>query len=152
MRLSVASILIIVAAVITAAVGSAYVTYWWYAAGPSEPTGANPSADGTRALHGVPFRLSEITANLRSENGRAAFVRTVITLEVVDQESARLLAQQEDRVRDRIISILRGFTATQIEAPGGTDRIKEEIKRQIDPLLDRGEVLDVLFSELVVAR
>lgn len=152
MRFSLATVLVLIAAVLVAAVGSAYVTFWWFGGGSAETATADPATSpDLPPVKGVPVLVPDLTVSLGSSSNRSAYVRTDITLEVVDTQSATHLEEQMHRVRDRIIDVFFRFTAQQIEAPGGTAKVKEEIKNAIDPLLERGEVLDVLFSELVVA-
>ena len=97
-------------------------------------------------------RIENITADLRNPNRNTAFVRATVVLEVPDSRTASELQEREYRLRDAIIAVFRSYSADEVEAEEGAERLKLEIKDAIDPLMSRGEVLGVFFHELVVQR
>lgn len=150
MRLTLPNIIAIVAVVLFGAVGSAYITSWYFQRQATE-VAVELAAESSPRPGGV-VRIENITADLRSPNRSTAFVRATVVLEVPDSRTATELKEREYRLRDSIIAVLRSYAADEIEAEEGVERLKLEIKDAIDPLVNRGEVLGVFFHELVVQR
>lgn len=150
MRITLPNILVIVAVVILGAVGSAYVTSWFFQQQDTEAS--KEVLPQNSSVIGAVVHIDNLTADLRTVNRSTAFVRANVTIEVPDRRTATELEEREYRLRDAIIAVLRSFTADEVEAEEGAERMKQEIKNAIDPLLSRGETLGVFFTELVVQR
>lgn len=150
MRITLPNILVIVAVVILGALGSAYVTSWYFQQQTSDEANENPVDSAPQG--GAVVQIENITADLRHGNRNTAFVRATVVLEVPDRRTAAELEEREYRLRDAIIAVLRSFAADEVEAEEGAERLKLEIKNAVDPLLPRGEILGVFFYELVVQR
>lgn len=150
MRITLPTILGIVAIVLLGAFGSAFITSWYFQKQDAEL--AKEAISDQTPLAGAIVSIENLTADLRTANRSTAFVRTTVILEVPDRRTAAELEEREYRLRDAIIAVLRSFSADEVEAEEGADRMKHEIKNAIDPLLNRGEVLGVFFNELVVQR
>ena len=78
------------------------------------------------------------------------FIQTRITFELDNRRDVSELEKSEVQVRDRIISVLRKFTADELARPEGIGRLKVELIETVSPLLLDGFITDVFFTELVV--
>jgi len=54
------------------------------------------------------------------------------------------------RLRDRILTVLTAKSFMELVSPLGKENLRHEIQVELDPLIDSGNVQDVLFSEFVV--
>ncbi len=150
MRLTLPNILVIAAIIVVGALGSAYITSWYFQRQAADVM--NETASESAPRPGGVVRIENITADLRSPNRNTAFVRATVVLEVPDSRTAVELQERDYRLRDAIIAVLRSYSADEVEAEEGAERLKLEIKDAIDSLVNRGEVLGVFFHELVVQR
>jgi flagellar FliL protein len=54
------------------------------------------------------------------------------------------------KLRDRVLTLLTSKSAEELISPLGKEGFRREIKSVLGPLLDGGEIQEVLFSEFVV--
>ena len=54
------------------------------------------------------------------------------------------------RLRDRILTLLTSKTYRQLNDAKGKEVFRKEIRERLNPLLEKGEVKEVLFSDFVV--
>lgn len=54
------------------------------------------------------------------------------------------------KMRDRVLTLLTSKSAEELISPLGKEGFRREIKTVLGPLLDGGEIQEVLFSEFVV--
>lgn len=54
------------------------------------------------------------------------------------------------RMRDRVLTLITSKTLEDLIGPLGKEGLRREIKAHLEPLLEQGQIQDVLFSEFVV--
>ncbi len=54
------------------------------------------------------------------------------------------------KIRDRTLTLIASKTYDELITPLGKESLRREVKARINPLLEDGEVEDVLFSEFMV--
>lgn len=150
MRLSVVNIVLVVALVFGAAVGSAYLIYWAF----TKDTTAAAVVDGpvlnlaqTADPMGPTVALGSFTVNLAGGN---RYLRTEIVIELTERHSVKEIENRTPQVRDSIIAVIRQYSSNELSAPGGDLRLKESIAEALNPLLTRGRVTGVFFTSWVV--
>ncbi|BCZ18255.1 Flagellar basal body-associated protein FliL [Helicobacter sp. NHP19-003] len=87
--------------------------------------------------------------NLITQNGRR-YLKTSITLELSD---AKLLAEvktKETAIKDTIIEILSSKSIEEISTLKGKNKLKEEVRNNINSFLIDGYVKNVFFTDFVI--
>ncbi len=54
------------------------------------------------------------------------------------------------RIYDRVLTLLTTKTADQLNDPKGKEELRVEIRDQLNPMMTKGKVKEVLFSDFVV--
>ena len=143
-------IIMAVALVIIAAVGSAYVTFLVFSRSSVE-VAAVGQEEPDKGQFGPVHQVGEFTVNLMVPQGFSPrFVRTGLVVEVTDKKCIAELARRDPQVRDAVISILRTKTQEDISGAAGMEKLRQELGRAISGLLSEGSIANVYFTELVV--
>ncbi len=137
-----------IALVVIAAMGSAYITFLVFSRSVGVVSGqAAVEKQGYGPIH----EIGEFTVNLMVPPGFAPrFVRTGVAVEVSDKRCLTELTQREAQVRDAVIAILRSKTHDDIAGASGMEKLRHEIAGAISDLLQGGKVVNVFFTDLVV--
>lgn len=147
------ALVVAVAMVILATVGSAFATYLIFAGGSPGGFGANEVSsslsDGQREPIGPTFSAGDFTVNLAS-NGPTRFIRTGLVMEVSEGRTVGELEERRPQVRDRVIAILRARSTSDLNQANGLEDLRESIMESVNELLIRGTVVNVYFIDLVV--
>jgi flagellar FliL protein len=138
-----------VALVIVAAVGSAYITFLVFSRSNTE-VAAIGQEQSKRGEFGPVHQVGEFTVNLMVPQGFSPrFVRTGLVVEVSDKKCISELARRDPQIRDAVISILRTKTQEDIQGAAGMERLRRELTAAISDLVE-GDIANVYFTELVV--
>ena len=95
------------------------------------------------------YDLPEMTVNLASE-GRAAYLRVRIALEVADKSVISQIEPYLPRILDAFQIYLRELRPSDLEGSSGLVRLKEELLRRINTAVHPARVDGVLFKEILV--
>ncbi|MGI6036934.1 MAG: flagellar basal body-associated FliL family protein [Limnochordia bacterium] len=147
------TIIILVAFLLLATTGTAYITYLLFSGGQAVVNNQEPASISESRPLGPTFETDTFTVNLRQGPGHigaARYLRARLVLEASDQKVLEELETRAPQVRDRIIKILRSKTVEEINEPQAAERLQKEIIDQLNPLLNQGEVIDIYFTDLVV--
>lgn len=94
------------------------------------------------------FELDEVTVNLTDEDS-SRYLKASIYL---GYDNSKLTSELEDKkpiITDAVISILRSKKAEDI-VPKNMENIKMEIIQRINPMLKKGKLNNVYFTDLIV--
>ena len=106
--------------------------------------------DTTKALEiGPIYPLDPFTVNLKS-NGATRYLKCTINLEIDAPETQPELDKLKPAIRDIIIRILSSKTVPEISTAKGKEKLKEEIKKNINSILATGEIRNVYFTAFVI--
>jgi len=79
----------------------------------------------------------KFTVNLQSEDGTSHYLQVPkLELEMADEASAKKVEERKAKVSDRINSALRSKTVKDMLAPGSDLKLKEELKKVINDVLE----------------
>lgn len=92
--------------------------------------------------------LGEFVVNVQHQRS-LRIVRTEISLEMVGGDPVETLEKNRPKIRDAIISVLRGSGEEAIEDPTASD-LKEQIAGEVNRILGEEKVRNVFFTEFVV--
>jgi len=95
------------------------------------------------------YPLDRFIVNLVSNNANR-YLKCKIDLELDSPELQQEIDKKLPAIRDLIIRILSSKTVEEIQTAKGKEKLKEEIKRKINQMLDTGEVRNVYFTEFVI--
>lgn len=98
------------------------------------------------------FALDEFLVNLKSDNS-TRYLKTKIYIGYSDSKEVKdfetELTDKKPIIRDAINSVLRTKKAEDF-SEAGVEQLKEQIKNRINPVLGKGQIVDVYFSEILV--
>jgi flagellar FliL protein len=94
--------------------------------------------------------LPDITVNLSSADGRVAFLKVKVSLEVSDKATVEKITPALPRVLDAFQVYLRELRVSDLDGSAGLYRVKEELQRRINTAIHPARVDAVLFKEILV--
>jgi flagellar FliL protein len=97
--------------------------------------------------------LEPFTVNLQPENGDQ-YLQVQFTLQVANAENAELIKSNMAKVRSRVLLLLSGKRASEINTVEGKKALAKEIVAALkQPFVDKGQpqlVSDVLFTAFII--
>ncbi|MEW6191831.1 MAG: flagellar basal body-associated FliL family protein [Bacillota bacterium] len=96
------------------------------------------------------LKLESIVVNLADQDANHYLRITVVLAFPGDEKTAEEIAEKEFELRDRIIQLLRTKHYAEVSTPDCTEKLKEEITREINRHLGEHEISDVYLSEFLV--
>lgn len=142
-------LIVAVALVILATVGSAFATYLIFRSGSAqESSGAETIS--TRKAMGPTYPVGQFTLNLTSSTNQQRFIRTEIVLETSGKKVVTQLENRAPQVRDQLITLLRSRTPEQLNNETGMELLRLDIIKAINSFVNNGEITDVFFIDLIV--
>ncbi|WP_268049123.1 flagellar basal body-associated FliL family protein [Clostridium ganghwense] len=141
-------IIVLLAAVLVA--GGSFAGYMIAGKLNSQKTVQN--AGKKAVLNQKTFALDEFLVNLKAENS-TRYLKTKIYIGYSDTKETKELEEEltnkKPILRDAVNSTLRTKKAEDF-TEAGVEQLKEEIKNKINPLIEKGEIVNVYFSEILV--
>lgn len=122
--------------------------YWWLSRTPGLEAAPREVPLSARGL--VP--LDTFMVNL-ADGGGTRFLKCSLQLVLDSPRSADTVTATPvvvSRVRSEILELLTEQTATELVTTEGKAALKTAIAARLEPVLEGGKVIDVLFSEFVV--
>lgn len=117
--------------------------------------GGDARAAGAAAEEEPPAGLlpmETFLANVADRSGER-FARLELKLAVVPKEKVDEIENDPllmARMRDRVLTLLTSKTFEELSDPMGKEGFRSEIRMRLSPLVEDGEIKEVLFSEFVV--
>lgn len=99
---------------------------------------------------GPTYDVGEFTLNLTSTTNQLRFIRTRIVLETTDSKVVSQLEKRAPQIRDQLISLLRSRTVEQLSSAEGMELLRFDIIKSMNTLVERGEITDVFFIDLIL--
>ena len=115
--------------------------------------GDGESEEHAQADAGAPpvfYELPEFLVNLDSPGGVTKYLKLRVSLEVADAEVGAHLDTVMPRVNDEFQVYLRELRLEDLKGSAGSIRLKEELLRRINLVVQPSSVNDILFQEMVV--
>jgi len=97
----------------------------------------------------VNFPLENFIVNLADPGGRR-YLSTTIVLEFNDKELMGSLEKKVPEIRDRILMILPTKTFKDIQSAEGKKTLRTALIRELNDVLQEGEITNIYFQEFVV--
>jgi flagellar FliL protein len=96
------------------------------------------------------YDLPDITVNLNSDDGAAAFLRLKVALEVRDEAMIAMIEPRMARVLDAFQVYLRELRRSDLEGSAGIYRLREELQRRVNLAVYPASVENILFKEILI--
>ncbi|MCK8823542.1 flagellar basal body-associated FliL family protein [Fuchsiella alkaliacetigena] len=96
---------------------------------------------------GPTYEVGDFIVNLADNR---QFVRLILAVEVNDEAVIEELEKRNPQVRDKVISILRDKSKSDINTSAGARDLREEIKEELNQYIPEGEISRVFFTEFVI--
>ena len=98
------------------------------------------------------LNMDVFLTNIRSTRGEH-HARLEVKLALTPPERADEIKGDEllmARLRDQVLSQLTSESFEDLQAPEGKERFRDELRNRLTPLIEEGELKEVLFSDFVV--
>jgi flagellar FliL protein len=146
------------AAVLVLGIGGGAGWYFMHGSGDetSEPAKKDHGSSKKKKKEEHPpeyLAIESFTVNLQPENGDQ-YLRVAFTLQVDGAEQAELIKANMAKVRSRVLLLLSGKKASEINTVEGKQQLAGEILAAVKaPFAEHGdeqEISDVLFTEFII--
>ncbi|OBV40570.1 flagellar basal body-associated protein FliL [Janthinobacterium psychrotolerans] len=149
-------IIIILASVLVAGgVGGGAAWYFLHGKGDAEEASPSKKKKHSAAKAGPPVfvPIDSFTVNLQPENGEQ-YLQIAFTLQVANAEEMETIKLNMPKVRSRLLLLLSGKKASELNTVEGKQQLAAEIINQVNqPFEDKGpeqDVTDVLFTAFII--
>ena len=96
------------------------------------------------------FDLPEMLVNLNSVGPRANFLKLQASLELEDGADTAILTIMTPRIVDKFHVYMRELRLNDLRASAGLDRLREELRTEINKAVSPVEIKQVLFRNMLV--
>ncbi|HHW71631.1 MAG TPA: flagellar basal body-associated protein FliL [Firmicutes bacterium] len=142
-------LIVAVALVILATVGSAFTTYLIFRGNTAQAPQSEEAKAASKEL-GPTFELGEFTLNLLSSPNQRRYIRTQVVLEAENKKVVEELEKRKPQIRDSVITIIRSKTAEELSTQAGMESLRLDILHATNAVVAKGEVTDVFFIDLII--
>jgi flagellar FliL protein len=149
-------IIIILASVLVAGgVGGGAAWYFLHGKGDQEESSSSKKKKHSATKAGPPVfvPIDSFTVNLQPENGEQ-YLQIAFTLQVADAEEMDSIKLNMPKVRSRLLLLLSGKKASELNTVEGKQQLAAEIVAQVNqPFDEKGpeqDVTDVLFTAFII--
>ena len=94
--------------------------------------------------------VPDIVVNLQSTGRRSNFVNLKLTFELKKGKDAAVVEEQMPRIIDAFNTYLRSLRKEDLQGSAGIYRLEHELMLRLKKTLKKGEVVDILFREIIV--
>ena len=96
------------------------------------------------------YPLEPFTVNLQSSDSKDVYLKITLSLELSNKELSKELDAKIAVIRNNIILILSNKSVTDLSSDAGKAALCDEIKEQLNPLLDDGEIRNVYIVSFII--
>lgn len=96
------------------------------------------------------LELGHMTVNLQTTGRRTSWLRITVTLELISEADLPAVEMQMPRIIDDLQVYLRELRAEDLRGASGLFRLREELLRRVNNLIQPVRIKDVLFKEMIV--
>ncbi len=114
---------------------------------------AIPGPNGTTISYGenvVFVQLPEMLVNINGPDGRPAYLKLKLTLEVPDEATVTTLGEHIPRISDQFNGFLRELRTDDLAGSAGAYRLRLELLRRANLVIAPAQVNAVLIEEMLV--
>lgn len=142
-------IIVLLAAVLLG--GGTFVGYM--VASKNQPQQGSVTPVQSAFLNQKTFPLDQFLLNLKQDNA-TRYLKTKVSLGYADIKENKGLEEElktkKDILKDYVGTVLRSKKPEEYHTDAGMKKVKEEIKKKINPILKEGQIIDVYFPEIII--
>ena len=97
-----------------------------------------------------PKELEPLTVNLNASGKKSVFLNIKVTLEFAEEPDEEIFNAKTPRLIDALQVYLRELRIEDLKGSAGMHRLRAEMLRRVNDVLEPMEVKDVLFNEMLV--
>jgi flagellar basal body-associated protein FliL len=95
-------------------------------------------------------QMDSFVVNLNSEGRTTNYLKTQVSLMYTDKKKGSLLEEKTSQIRDVVITDLMGYSPNQLLAQDGLEKVKAQLKKQINQALEEEVVEEVYFTDFLI--
>lgn len=121
------------------------------AAGSRGKGGEQGEAASAEVSLGV-LSLEPFIVNLADAEGDR-YIKCTMRLVLDSREAAETVKSDEisiTKIRDRMLTVLSTKTFAEVATAAGKESLRQEVQKQVDPVLSKGKISEVYFTEFIV--
>ena len=141
-------IIMIAVPVLLIVIGAVLYFLGVFGGGEHEPTAEEKKQQELANLKFVDF--PDILVNLNTGTRKDKFLKLVITFEVTDEETAKMIETMQPRLVDQFQTYLRELRIEDLQGSEGVHRLREELLKRTNQELSPNKVHDILFKDILV--
>ncbi|MDA0652105.1 MAG: flagellar basal body-associated FliL family protein [Proteobacteria bacterium] len=96
------------------------------------------------------YDLPDIMVNLNSMGSKPSFIKLRASLEVAAETDKLILRNMSPRIIDKFYVYIRELRLDDFRVNGGLDRLREELRAEINKVISPVEVKKVVFRNMLV--
>jgi len=141
-------IILIAVPLLLIGVGAALYFMGVFGGGEHEKTAEEKKQEELAQLKFIDF--PDILVNLNTGTRKDKFLKLVITFEVTDEETAKMIETMQPRLVDQFQTYLRELRIEDLQGSEGVHRLREELLKRTNQELSPNKVHDILFKDILV--
>lgn len=148
--------LVLLAVLLVASVGSAYLTTWVFGGKMGQPGADTERFQVQAAVESynpdLVWEAGQFTVNLASSTPISRYVKTSISFRVNSKSAVNELEKRRTQVQDRVLTTLRMTQSSELQQDEELTALKQRLLDRINEILapQGGRVLEVYVSELII--
>ena len=115
---------------------------------------AKAGKDGAQVREGpdgvVFYTIPDVVVNMQTADGRPAFLKLKLTLELPDQDSADVLDPNMPRLQDMFQTFLRELRPEDLAGSQGSYQLRMELLRRVNLVIAPSKANAVLIEEMLI--
>ncbi len=96
------------------------------------------------------FEMPDMLVNLSQKDKRSQYLKLKVALEMSDRETKKAIQPMLPRIMDIFQIYLRELRSEDLEGSAGVYRLKEELLRRINLVLNPRKIDRILFKQMIV--
>lgn len=94
--------------------------------------------------------LNQFVVNLKTGSSRNSYLKATVVLAYMQSDHEVILTENKDRIRDKIIEILRTKSKEELQEDDGAIRLKVQIKESLNELLGETIITNIYYNDFMI--
>lgn len=94
--------------------------------------------------------LNQFVVNLKTGSSRNSYLKATVVLAYMQSDHEVILTKNKDRIRDKIIEILRTKSKEELQEDEGASKLKVEIKESLNSLLGENIITNIYYNDFMI--
>ncbi len=94
--------------------------------------------------------LQQFVVNLKTSGSKNSYLKATVVLGYMQEDTNLIIDNNKEKIRDRIIEILRTKSRAEFQQDDATLILKEDIKNSVNELLGEPLITGIYFSDFMI--